>query len=363
MRYFDLDREFSEIGEDVLARIKEVISKGSFILGDEVQLFEDEFSRYIGTKYAVGVNSGSDAIYLAIKANGIGAGDEVVTVAHTFISTVDAIYRNNAEPVFVDIDESTYCMDTSLLKKKISSKTKAIIPVHLYGHPVDMDPVIEVAREHGILVIEDACQAHGAEYKGKKVGSFGSAGCFSFYPTKNLGGYGDGGIIVTNDEEINEKVRMLRNYGQKEKHHHEFVGINSRLDEVQAAILRLKLNYLDRWNNARRGIALKYKEGLKRKEITVPIEMDYAKHIYHLFVIRSKYRDAIQERLKECNIQTQIHYPTPVHKQKSYVSAGKQYSLPNTERAVKEILSLPMHPWLTAEEVTEVIDCIDSALI
>jgi dTDP-4-amino-4,6-dideoxygalactose transaminase len=362
VRFFDFDRELAEIGEEVLASIGRVLNQGCFILGNEVQSFEEEFSKYIGTRYAIGVNSGSDAVYLALKASGIGAGDEVITVSHTFISTVDAICRNDARPVFVDVDESTYCMDTRLLEKMISSRTKAVIPVHLYGHPVDMEPVIEIAREHGILVIEDACQAHGAEYRGKKVGSLGDVGCFSFYPTKNLGGYGDGGMVVTDNKEIDEKVRMLRNYGQKEKHHHSLVGINSRLDEVQAAVLRFKLLQLDRWNVSRRKVAKLYTEGLRASGVTAPEEMDYARHVYHLYVVRSKHRDLIQEKLKERNVQTQIHYPVPVHQQKSYRGDEDQYSLPNTERAAAEVLSLPMHPWLTAGEVEEIIDCIASAL-
>ena len=349
--FIDLKREYAEISEEIAQALKKVLESGWFILGEEVEKFEEDFSKYIGTKYGVGVNSGSDALFLALKALGISKGDEVITVSHTFISTVDAIVRNGAKPVFVDIDSDTYCIDVTKIEERITNKTKAILPVHLYGHPADMEPIMEIAQRHNLHVIEDACQAHSAEYKGKKVGSIGDVGCFSFYPIKNLGAYGDGGIAVTDNGELAEKVRMLRNYGQVQKYYHDFVGVNSRLDEIQAAILRVKLRHLDEWNERRKKVAKLYNELLKDSKIVKPFEKDYAKHVYHLYVIRCKERSKVQQHLLENGIQTQIHYPVPVHKQKAYLDLGFDTHLPVTETICNEILSLPMYPWLSNEEV------------
>ncbi|AIY90176.1 hypothetical protein GACE_1132 [Geoglobus acetivorans] len=291
---------------------------------------------------------------MAIKALGIGPGDEVITVSHTFISTVDAIVRNSARPVFVDIGPETYTIDVPQIEKAITDRTKAILPVHIYGHPANIDPIIEIAEEYGLYVIEDASQAHGAEYKGRKVGSIGHVACFSFYPTKNLGAYGDAGAIVTNDDELAEKLRMMRNYGSSKKYYHEFIGVNSRLDEIQAAILRVKLRHLDEWNERRRKIAEMYNELLENSDVITPVEKEWAKHVYHLYVIRHKDRDKLQQYLLENGIKTQIHYPVPVHLQKAYLDLGIRVKLPVTERISREVLSLPMFTHLTYYEIKNI---------
>jgi len=327
-------------------------------LGEELERFEDEFSKYMGTKCAIGVNSGSDALFLALQALGIGKGDEVITVSHTFISTVDAIARNGAKPVFVDIDPKIYCIDVTKIEEKITKKTKALLPVHLYGHPAEMDAIIKIAKKHNLPVIEDACQAHGAEYRGKKVGNIGDIGCFSFYPVKNLGAYGDGGMVVTNNSELARKLRMLRNYGQPKKYYHDFIGVNSRLDEMQAAILRVKLKNLDNWNSSRRRFAHIYDMLLKDADVVIPVEKGYAKHVYHLYVIRHKNRDRLQQHLSKNGVQTQIHYPIAVHRQKAYLNLGLRAKLPITEKISGEILSLPMHPFLKEDEIRTIAQCI-----
>ncbi|XRO75841.1 DegT/DnrJ/EryC1/StrS family aminotransferase [Methanocaldococcus sp. 28A] len=356
--FVDLRREYQEIKKEINQVIQRVLESGWFILGKELEAFEKEFAEYLGAKHVIGVNSGSDALYLAVKALGVSKDDEVITVSHTFISTVDAITRNGAKPVFVDIDPETYTIDVSQIEKKITEKTKAIVPVHLYGHPADMDPILEIAEEYGLYVIEDASQAHGAEYKGRKVGNIGDVGCFSFYPTKNLGAYGDGGVVVTNDDELAEKLRVLRSYGSSKKYYHNLIGVNSRLDELQAAILRVKLKYLDEWNKRRRKMAKLYNKLLEDYEVITPIEKVWAKHVYHLYIIRHKERDKLQKYLSENGIQTQIHYPIPVHKQKAYVDLGINVQLPITEKISNEILSLPMHPWLKEEEVKYICETI-----
>lgn len=358
----DLKKEYAEIKEDTDKSILRVLESGSFILGEEVARFEGEFSKYIGTKHGIGVNSGSDALFLGLKALGIGPGDEVITVSHTYISTDDAILRNGARPVFVDIDPETYCIDAAKIEEMITERTRAILPVHLYGHPANMGPICELARKHDLLVIEDACQAHGAEYEGRRAGSLGDIGCFSFYPTKNLGAYGDGGIIVTNDDSVAEKLRMLRNYGQSKKYYHQFLGYNSRIDEMQAAILRIKLKHLDEWNERRRKLAKIYHDLLDECNIINPREMNYAKHVYHLYIIRAKKRDALQNRLLKNGIQTQIHYPIPVHMQKAYSDFGFGSILPVTEEICNEVLSLPINPWLDKDQIQAISEVIKSAI-
>jgi dTDP-4-amino-4,6-dideoxygalactose transaminase len=351
----DFKREYEAIGEEVTQAIQRVLKSGWYVLGTENEKFEEEFSKYIGSSFGIGLNSGSDALFLAVKALGITTGDEVITVSHTMVSTVDALIRNGARPIFVDIDPKTYLMDASKIEAKISDKTRAILPVHLYGHPVDMDPIMEIAKKHNLYVIEDACQAHGAEYKQKKVGSIGDIGCFSFYPTKNLGGYGDGGMIVTNNEELADKLKKMRNYGQSKRYYHDFVGVNSRLDEVQAAILRTKLPYLDSWNEKRRKLAMIYNDLLKNMDLITPIEKKYAKHMYHLYVVRQKQRDKFQQHLLKGGVQTLIHYPIPVHLQAAYKTQDK---LPVTEKICNEILSLPINPWLKESEVITISECM-----
>ena len=353
----DLKKEYISISEELNRNIRRVLNSGFYILGEEVKKFEENFSRYTGTNHAVGVNSGSDALFLALKSIGVGKGDEVITVSHTFISTVDAISRSGAKPVFVDINPDTYCMDVSKIEEKITDKTKAILPVHLYGHPADMDPICKLKEDYGLYVIEDACQAHGAEYNGKKAGSIGDMGCFSFYPTKNLGAYGDGGAVVTDNEEIKEKLIQMRNYGQSEKYHHDFVGVNSRLDELQAVILQTKLKHLDKWIERRRKNAEIYSRLLQDSDVILPVEKRFAKHAYHLYVIRSKNRDYLKKKLIQNDINAQIHYPIPVHKQKAYLNFN-DFKLETTDQICSEILSLPLHPWMDYEEILKVTNCL-----
>jgi len=367
--FIDLTRQYKRIEEEILSATKKVYEKGRFILGEEVSAFEEEFSRYCGIRFGVGVNSGTDALQLALKAAEIGEGDEVITVAHSFIATALAISLTGARPLFVDIDSETYTMDPNALelflkqrkKKGGRQKIKAILPVHLYGHPAEMDAMMDIANRYHLAVIEDACQAHGAEYQGRKVGSFGLLSCFSFYPTKNLGGYGDGGMVVTNDKKLFEKLKLLRCYGEKRKYEHVLKGGNNRLDEIQAAILRVKLKYLDRWNEERRKRVLIYKRMLERTEVICPIEKEQAKHVYHLFVIRSKKRNALQAFLKEKGIQTLIHYPIPIHLQKAFRELGyRRGDLPLTEQYSREVLSLPFFPEMTESEMEEVATQIKS---
>jgi dTDP-4-amino-4,6-dideoxygalactose transaminase len=363
--FIDLTRQYKAIEEEILSATKRVFEKGRFILGEEVSTFEEEFARYCGVRYGVGVNSGTDALYLALRAAGIGEGDEVVTVANSFIASALAISFSGAKPIFFDIEPETYNLDPNaleyLLKKQRTTakrqRIKAILPVHLYGHPAQMDAVMEVAHRYHLAVIEDACQAHGAKFNNKKVGSFGAMGCFSFYPTKNLGGFGDGGMVITDDKKLYEKLRLLRCYGEKKKYKHILQGGNSRLDEIQAAILRVKLRYLDKWNDQRRTKALIYKRKVEGSGVICPIEKEGARHVYHLFVIRSKKRNGLQASLKERGIDTLIHYPIPIHLQKAYKDLGyKRGDLPMTEQYSREILSLPFFPEMTEREMDDVGD-------
>jgi dTDP-4-amino-4,6-dideoxygalactose transaminase len=361
--FIDLTRQYRGIEEEILSATKRVYEKGHFILGEEVSAFEGEFSHYCGVRYGVGVGSGTDALQLALKAAGVGEGDEVITVAHSFIATSLAISLTGAKPLFVDIDPETYTMDPNALehflryrkKKGERQKIKAILPVHLYGHPAEMDAIMDIADRYNLAVIEDACQAHGAEYQGKKAGSFGLLSCFSFYPTKNLGGYGDGGMVVTDDRKLFEKLRLLRCYGEKKKYQHVLKGSNSRLDEIQAAILRVKLKYLDQWNEERRERALIYERMLEHTGVNCPVEKEQAKHVYHLFVIRTKKRNALQAFLKVKGIETLIHYPIPIHLQKAFRELGyRRGALPLTEQYAREVLSLPFFPEITGSEKEEV---------
>jgi dTDP-4-amino-4,6-dideoxygalactose transaminase len=360
--FIDLTREYAEIGDEITSIIQRTLENGWFILGQQLKEFEREFSRYIGAKYGIGVNSGSDALFLALKALGVDENSEVITVSHTFISTADSIVRCGAKPVFVDIEPETYCINPALIEDKITEKTKAILPVHLYGHPAHMGYILEIAKEHGLSVVEDACQAHGAEYNGKKVGSIGDVGCFSFYPAKNIGAYGDGGFVTTNDSSLAERIKLLRNYGQSKKYHHDLVGVNSRLDELQAAVLRIKLSRLGMWNEKRRRIAKLYAEVLDQKGIILPAERTYAKHVYHLFVTRLAKRDKCQRFLQKRGIQTQIHYPIPVHKQNAYKEFETAKDLSVTEAICNEILSLPLYPSLTDEEVVYIGGALKDAI-
>ncbi len=367
--FIDLTRQYRRIEGEILSATKKVYEKGRFILGEEVSAFEEEFSRYCGVRFGVGVDSGTAALCLALKAAGIGEGDEVITAANSFIATALAISQTGARPLFVDIDPETYTMDPNALeqllrqrkKKGKGKKIKAILPVHLYGHPAEMDAVMDIADRYHLVVVEDACQAHGAEHQGRKAGSFGLLSCFSFYPTKNLGGYGDGGMVVTNDRKLFEKLRLLRCYGEKRKYEHVLKGSNSRLDEIQAAILRVKLKYLDQWNEERRRKAQIYKSMLGGSGVHCPVEKKGVKHVYHLFIIRSKKRNVLQAFLKEKEIGTLIHYPIPIHLQKAFKELGyRRGDLPLTEQYSREILSLPFFPEISVSEIEEVVKAIHS---
>jgi len=355
----DLKRQYQTIRDEVNAQIQKVLEGGQFVLGENVRLFEEEFASYCDAKYAVSVATGSDALFLALNAT-VRTEGKAITASNTFVSTVDAVVENGLEPVLVETDPETYNLDIGGIKEKITRATKAILPVHLYGQPVDMDPILELARQNRLVVVEDACQAHGAEYKGRKVGGLGDIGCFSFYPAKNLGAYGDGGMVVTNNEEVAEKIRMLRNYGQKEKYVHMHRGYNSRLDEIQAAVLHVKLRRLDFWNERRRDIAKLYEELLSGvKGLTTPTKLDSVKHVYHLYVVRCQQRDNLQRWLTSRGVSTGIHYPIPIHLTEAYKTLGySRGSFPITERYAGEILSLPMFPELTDQEVEYVCDSV-----
>ncbi len=360
--FTDLKAEYLAIRNELLEVMEQVAKDGWFILGRQVEAFEREFAAYLGVRHIVTVNSGSDALYLALQALGIGPGDEVITASHTFISTADAIVRNGAAPVFAETNPYTYCIEPAEITKHLTARTKAVIPVHLYGHPADMKAIMDIASAHNLLIIEDACQAHGAEFEGRKVGTFGQVGCFSFYPTKNLGAYGDGGAVATNDDALADKLRMMRNYGQPVKYQHNFIGVNSRLDEMQAAILRIKLKYLDARNQKRIAIAQRYSQQLAALNLQLPIPYGPVKHVYHQYVIAADNRDALKNKLAERGIQTQIHYPIPIHRQKAYLSYCCGLKLPITERICSRILSLPIFPEMSdqilGEIIAEVIRCL-----
>lgn len=354
----DLKKQYQGIKKEVLAGIEQALDGMQLFLGKNVQAFEVDFARYCGTEYAIAVGSGTEALQLALMGCGIGPGDEVITVSNTFIATVEAITLAGARPVFVDINPDTYNIEVVQIESKINSRTKAILPVHLYGHPANMGPILELAQTYKLKVIEDACQAHGAEYKGSRTGSMGDAGCFSFYFTKNLGAYGEAGMIVTSDPDLAKRCRMLRDHGSNIKYNHQLMGINGRMDEVQAAVLRVKLPHLEQWNIKRRGLAQAYNAGLPSTYIR-PREMPWAKHVYHLYVIRTTERDRLKAYLETRGIATAMHYPIPIHFQEAYRSYGrKNVSLPVTEKLTGEILSLPMYPELNTEEVGYICECI-----
>lgn len=359
VKFGDLLREYQTLRSEIDVAIAEVLSRGWFVLGPAVEAFEGEFASYLGSEYCVGVASGTEALALALMACGVGRDDEVITVAHTAVPTVSAISLVGARPIFVDISPETCLMEVGCVEAVITPRTRAIVPVHLYGQCVDMAALLEVAARHAIPIIEDAAQAHGAMDRGRNAGTIGLMGCFSFYPSKNLGGYGDGGAVVTSDAMLSEKLRMLRNYGQWRRYHHKIKGINSRLDELQAAILRAKLRYLDEWNRRRRRIAQMYDHGLNGLPIVTPTEAEGRRHVYHLYVIQSAKRDALQRFLDEQGVQTLVHYPVPVHRQEAYVELGyAKGSLPVTERVADAVLSLPIYPQLRDDEIRAVIDAV-----
>jgi len=359
--FVDLRAQHAPISGDVDRAIRDVVARGDFILGAAVERFEAEYAAFIGTRHAIGVGTGLSAIELALRAFGVGAGDEVITAANTFIATVLAITAAGARPVFVDIDPATYTIDPDALAAAINSRTRAIVPVHLYGQPVDLDAVLAVARRHDLLVIEDAAQAHGARYKGRRAGSFGHAAAFSFYPSKNLGAFGDGGMITTDDDRVAEQLRLLRNYGQREKYDHAIAGTNSRLDTLQAAVLRVKLPLLDGWNAARRRHADAYAARLPPR-VQIPTAPAGIEHVYHLYVIETGQRDAVQQRLRARQIDTGIHYPIPAHLQEACASLGyKAGDFPATEAAAARVLSLPMYAELTEAQIDYVAEALADA--
>ena len=350
--FVDLGVQYRAISAEIDDAIAKVIQDADFILGREVRLFEEEFAEFCDSSHAVGVDSGTSALELALRAFDIGPGDEVITAANSFIASALGISHAGAKPVLVDVDPFTYTLDVKALERAITRRTKAIIPVHLYGHPAHMGPIRQLADKHGLVVIEDACQAHGARYKGKRVGSLGHAAAFSFYPGKNLGAYGDGGMVVTKDRKIANRLEMLRNYGQKEKYKHLFRGYNRRLDTIQAAILRVKLRYLEKWNAARRWNAKLYQKHLEGSGVVVPGEAGGAESVWHLYVIRTEQRDALKEHLINKGINASIHYPIPIHLQPAYHDLGyKRGDFPVTEAHADRILSLPMYAELTDRQI------------
>lgn len=351
--FVDLKTQYASLKADIDKAIQQVIDKTSFIMGPDVALFEQEFATFCQANHAVGVSSGTDALHLALLACGIGSGDEIITVSHTFIATAEAITMCGARPVFVDIDPKTYNMAPNKVEAAITPKTKALLPVHLYGQPADMDPLLDIARQHNLRVIEDAAQAHGAYYKERRVGTLGDVACFSFYPGKNLGAFGDAGAVVSNNDEIAEKVRLLRNHGRHEKYEHILEGFGNRLDTMQAAILRVKLAHLEEWNQQRKQAAANYTQLLADHEhIVLPYVPQWAEPVWHLFVVQIQKRAEVQQRLKQDGINTGIHYPIPLHLQPAYRYLGyAKGSLPHTEQVVEKILSLPMFPEITEEQV------------
>jgi dTDP-4-amino-4,6-dideoxygalactose transaminase len=359
VNFVDLKAQYLTIKPEIDRAIERVITNTAFVLGKAVEEFEKKFADYCEVKHCLGVNSGTSALIMVLQALGIKEGDEVITTPNTFIATAEAISQVGAKPVFVDIVEKSYNLDPGKLEKAITKKTKAIIPVHLYGQPADMDPILKVAEKHKIPVIEDACQSHGALYNGKKAGSLAQAGCFSFYPGKNLGAYGEGGAVTTNSDEIAQKVKMLRDHGSAKKFYHEYIGNNCRLEGIQGAVLSVKLNHLDDWNEKRRKNAELYRKYLKVTGVALPEEMPYARHVYHVFCIRVKEREKLIDFLKQKGIFTNIHYPIPIHLQNAYGFLGyKKGSFPVTERVVDEILSLPMFAELTEEQIKYTADGI-----
>ena len=353
--FVDLKSQYLSIKEEIDTAVFQVLQSTQFILGNEVAALEEEFASYCSADYGIAVNTGTSALHLALLAAGIGAGDEVITVPFTFVATVAAIGYTGATPVFVDVDPVSYTIDVTQIENAITDRTKAILPVHLYGQPADMESIMEIARRHGLVVIEDAAQAHRAEYKGQRVGSIGDFGCFSFYPGKNLGAYGEGGMVVTSNPDYNQTIRTLRDWGQERRYHHVMKGYNYRMDGLQGAILRVKLRHLDAWTEARRSHAAQYDTLLADSGVKTPTVMPYSHHVYHVYAVRSPQRDVLQQKLSDREIQTGIHYPIPVHLQSAYADLGyKLGDFPRSELAAREVLSLPMYPELVQEQIEQV---------
>jgi dTDP-4-amino-4,6-dideoxygalactose transaminase len=357
--FVDLKAQYHSITGEIGEAVTRVLESSKFVLGPEVDAFEQSFAAYCHASHAIGVNSGTSALHLALQAAGIGPGDEVITVPFTFVATAAAIRYTGAKPVFVDIEPCTFTMDVDQIEAAITSRTKAILPVHLYGQSADMDAIMAIARNHGLLVIEDAAQAHGAEYKARRVGSLGDMACFSFYPGKNLGAYGEGGMVVTDNPHYAHLIRMLRDWGAERKYEHVLQGYNYRLEAMQGAILQVKLRHLEKWTEARRAHAARYTELLAETCIQTPHVAPYARHVYHIFAIRTPYRDALQQALDAEGIQTGIHYPTPVHLLAAHKDLGyEKGDFPCSEEMANQVLSLPMYPELTDDQIMSVCEVI-----
>lgn len=357
--FVELQSEFRAIETEVREAINRVLERTWYILGEECQAFEAEFAAWLGKGHVVGVGSGTEAIHLALRAAGIGHGDEVITAANTCVPTVAGIGASGATPVFVDVDPETLTLDPERLVAARTDKTRAIVPVHLYGHPCDMDPILDFAESHGLIVVEDCAQAHGAQYKGRMCGTLGHLAAFSFYPSKNLGAYGDGGAVTTPNRDHAETLRKLRNYGEETRYTHTIPGFNSRLDELQAAVLRVKLNHLDAWLAQRRALAEAYFAALRDEPVECPVEADWARSAWHLFPIRCESRDALQAHLREQDVHTLIHYPIPVHQQPAYRGLGYNVGdFPVAEGACNTVLSLPFYAHLSASQRTAVCDAV-----
>jgi dTDP-4-amino-4,6-dideoxygalactose transaminase len=353
--FVDLKTQYQSIKEEIMAAVGHVLETGQFVLGEEVSKLEQEFASYVDAKHAIALNTGTSGLHLALLAAGVGPGDEVITVPFTFVATAAAIRYTGAVPVFVDIDLDSYTMDPAQVEKAITPRTKAICPVHLYGQSADLDPILDIAKRHNLKVIEDACQAHGTEYKGRRVGAIGDVGAFSFYPGKNLGAYGEGGMAVTNDDEAARVIRMLRDWGAEKKYYHTLKGFNYRMDGVQGAILRVKLRYLTEWTDARRAHAASYRSLLAGSGVELPQEMPYSRHVYHVFAIRTKDRATLQQKLTADGVQSGIHYPIPVHLQEAHADLGYTVgAFPLSEQAANEVLSLPMFPEMTFTQIEAV---------
>lgn len=363
--FLDLKTQYASIKEEIQQALNKVLENTAFAGGPFVAQFEKEFAEFCKVDHATGCGSGTDALWLALLALGVGQGDEVITVPDTFIATAEAVTYCGATPVFVDVEETTYNMNPALIEAAITPRTKAIIPVHLFGQTADMDPILEIARKHKLFVVEDACQAHGALYKGKPAGSMGDAGCFSFYPGKNLGAYGEAGAVVTNNAGLADKMRMIRDHGQAKKYYHDVIGWNARMDGFQGAILSVKLKYLSQWNEARRNNAGIYNDLLQGVDgVLIPREMDYSKHVYHIYAIRIKNRDTVMGSLAEKGVSCGIHYPVPVHLQGAYGSLGmKKGSLPVAECCADEFLSLPMFAELSREQIEYTVNSVKAVLL
>jgi dTDP-4-amino-4,6-dideoxygalactose transaminase len=359
--FLDLKAQYASIKPELDAAVLKVLASGQYVLGDEVAAFEEEFASFCGVRHAIAVNTGTSALHLALLAAGVGSGDEVITVPFTFVASAAAICMAGARPVFLDIGPASLTMDPAQLEKAITRRTKAILPVHLYGQMADMDTIMAIARHHGIPVIEDACQAHGASYHGEMAGSIGLSGCFSFYPGKNLGACGEGGVVVTNDAKQARKMRMLRDWGQEQRYHHLIKGFNYRMDAMQGAILRVKLRHLDKWTEARREIAHHYSMLLRGSNIArPPTELAGRRHVYHIYAVRSRDRNGLRRALEAEGIQTGLHYPIPVHLQPAYADLGYRIgSFPESEAAAREVLSLPIRPDMPLRQAEEVVASIE----